>query len=108
MKKIIVLALAASVSFAAAAAPALANDPYYCDNYARKKANHAANGGNVLAGTAIGAGAGALVGAIVGGHHSVGKGAIIGGVGGTVVGGVKTDQKWKKKYNNAYAQCMSW
>ena len=107
MKKLAILVLAAAVSFAAVA-PAMAANPGYCDNYARHKANHKANAGNILTGTVLGAGAGALVGALVGGHHSVGTGAIIGGVGGTLAGGVATDQKWKRTYNHAYANCMGW
>ena len=67
-----------------------------------------AGAGDVLVGTAVGAGLGALTGALVGGKKSVRTGAIIGGVGGTVVGGVETNKKWRRVYDRAYAECRSW
>jgi hypothetical protein len=89
------------------ASPSFALSKGYCRAYARDVANHRANVGNVLLGTAVGAGLGALGGAIVGGHHAVGTGALIGGGAGTVVGGVRTNDKWHRVYDRAYADCRA-
>ncbi|MBI2719586.1 MAG: hypothetical protein HY245_10260 [Rhizobiales bacterium] len=107
-RKIISATLAAGIAITVAAAPSLAKSPAYCDRYARQIADRKANGGNILAGTIIGAGAGALLGAAVGGRHSVGTGAIIGGVGGTAVGAASTESKWQRVYRRNYAECRSW
>lgn len=84
---------------------ALAASKSYCKAYAKKKANKRAGVPQVLTGAAVGAGLGALAGAIVGGRHSVGRGALIGGVGGTVVGGVSANHTWRAVYNDAYNYC---
>lgn len=76
-----------------------------CKAYARKQANRRAGVPQVVTGAAVGAGLGALAGLVIGGHHSVRNGAIIGGVGGTVVGGVNANASWKRVYNNAYQDC---
>jgi integral membrane sensor domain MASE1 len=108
---ILMAAMIASTAFTTTAlivpGDAEAASKAYCRTYAKKQANRRTRGGDVLAGAAIGAGLGALTGAIIGGKHSVGRGAIIGGVGGTVVGGVSTNDKWHRRYNNAYAFCRS-
>ncbi|MGH6853961.1 MAG: YMGG-like glycine zipper-containing protein [Aestuariivirga sp.] len=106
--KSLVAALALIFAVSTAPDPSFALSKRYCHDYARKVANRKANVGNVLVGTAIGAGTGALVGALVGGRRSVGRGAIIGGVGGTVVGGVHTNEKWRRVYNRTYAECRQW
>ncbi len=79
----------------------------YCRAYAKNKANHRAGLPQVATGAAVGAGLGALAGLAIGGHHSVRNGLIIGGVGGTVVGGVNANAKWRAVYNNAYADCRN-
>jgi hypothetical protein len=61
---------------------------------------YAQSAGQILKGTAIGAGGGALVGAIVPGV-SVGTGAIIGGVGGAAYTALK---KNKRYYHDRYGR----
>lgn len=111
-RKLMVTALSAGLAFSftapIASTPGVAASVSYCKNYARKQANKRTGAGDVLVGTAVGAGLGALTGAIVGGKKSVRTGAIIGGVGGTVVGGVETNKKWRRIYDRAYAECRSW
>ena len=103
--KIIATTLAALVAVSSFPIPSFAAPRGYCDAYARRVANHSANGGNVLAGTVLGVGAGALLGAAFGGLIAVGNGMIIGGVGGTVAGGVATDARWHRKYDRAFWDC---
>lgn len=103
--KSLVAALAVIFTVSAAPDPGFALSKGYCEAYARKVANRKANAGNVLAGTVGGALTGALVGAVIGGKHAVRDGAIIGGVGGTVVGGAHTSDKWRRVYNQTYAEC---
>ena len=77
----------------------------YCRAYAKRQASRRAGVPQVVTGAVVGAGLGALAGAIVGGHHSVGRGALFGGVGGTVVGGIAANDSWHRIYNNAYQDC---
>ena len=111
MKKFAVKSLstlvAAMIAVSGMAVPGMAGGRQACDAYARHVANHRANGGNVLMGTLLGIGAGALVGSIVGGHHAVQNGMILGGVGGTVAGGISTSDKWHRVYQRAYAECRA-
>ena len=99
--------VAALLALSATAPPGFAHSKQYCRSYANDVANNNANAGNVVAGTVLGAATGALLGAAIGGHNSVGKGALIGGVGGTVAGGVYTGDKWHRVYNDAYARCRA-
>ena len=78
----------------------------YCDAYARDVANSRVSGGDVLAGTVGGALGGAFLGAVIDGKEGAGKGAIIGGIGGTVVAAAGADSKWSRVYRKAYADCM--
>jgi hypothetical protein len=78
----------------------------YCDAYARDVANSRVSGGDVLAGTIGGVIGGAFLGAVIDGKEGAGKGAIIGGVGGTVLGVAGADSKWHRVYRKAYADCM--
>lgn len=103
--KTIATTLATLVAVSAFSIPAFAAGPRYCDGYARREANHRANGGDVLVGTALGAGAGALLGAVVGGGRAVGTGAIIGGVSGTAIGSANTSAKWRRVYDRAFWDC---
>jgi uncharacterized protein YcfJ len=88
------------------AAEAQAGRRSYCDAYARDVANSRVSGGDVLAGTIGGALGGAFLGAIIDGKEGAGKGAIIGGIGGTVVGAAGADSKWHRVYRKALADCM--
>lgn len=78
-----------------------------CRDYAYRVANRNANG-DVLAGTVGGAATGALLGAIIG-HgkgSAIGKGAIIGGVGGTALGAIGSTSSRKRAFSRAYWSCM--
>src|SRR5260221_7639311 len=105
--KLVATGLSAMLALAGTVTSGEAHSVGYCKNYARNAADHYANPGTVVAGTILGAATGALLGAAIGGHNSVGKGALIGGVGGTVAGGVYTGDKWHHVYNNAYADCRA-
>jgi hypothetical protein len=105
--KLVATGLTGMLALGAIVTSADAHGVSYCKNYARNTADHYANPGTVVAGTILGAATGALFGAAVGGHHAVGTGALIGGVGGTVAGGVYTGDKWHRVYNRAYADCRA-
>jgi uncharacterized protein YcfJ len=106
--RLIATAMIAAFTLSQVPTMSMAAGKSYCQSYARKEANRRAHAANVVGGAVAGAIAGALVGALIGGRHSVGRGAIIGGVGGTVVGGVSTNSRWHRIYNNAYANCRNW
>jgi len=105
--KLVATSLSGILVLAATVTSADAHSVGYCKSFARNAADHYANPGTVVAGTILGAATGALIGAAVGGHNSVGKGALIGGVGGTVAGGVYTGDTWHRVYNHAYADCRA-
>ena len=104
----LILALAALVALSGfAVTPSFAASRGACDAYARRVANHKANGGNVVAGTIFGAGAGAILGAALGNGRAgaVATGAIIGGGAGTVMAGSANERKWRRVYMRAFADC---
>jgi hypothetical protein len=76
------LALAVMAGFVGQASAGLRE---YCDSYARDVANRKTNGGAEGGGTA----------------------AIIGGVGGTVLGAGVTNDHYKRAYANAYQRCVN-
>lgn len=89
--------------------PASAAPRAYCDSYARRVANHKANGGNVVAGTVLGAGAGALLGAALG-HGRTGAvvvGSVVGGASGTILAGSAQQGKWRRNYDRAFWYCRN-
>ena len=89
------------------AGPAEARSKAYCKRYAEDVASRRANSGDVLAGTVLGAVGGALIGGAIDGRGGAGRGALIGGVGGTVVAGVGTSERWRAAYRRAYARCRA-
>jgi hypothetical protein len=95
-----------AVLLAGLADSAQAGRQSYCDAYARDVANARVSGGEILAGTIGGAVTGAFLGAVIDGKEGAGKGAIIGGAGGTVIGAVSADGKWHRVYRLAYADCI--
>ncbi|QIG50816.1 BA14K family protein [Nordella sp. HKS 07] len=98
------LAVAVTAGFAGAAS---ASPRGYCDSYARDVASRKTNGGaDVLVGTVGGAVGGALLGGIIDNGRGAGRGAIIGGVGGTLLGAGVTSDRYRRAYDNAYANCM--
>src|SRR4051812_24839721 len=90
-----------------AATPAEARSKAFCRQYAEDVASRRANGADVLAGTVLGAVGGALLGGAIDGRSGTGRGAIIGGVGGTVVAGVGTNERYQRVYRRAYADCRA-
>ena len=106
MKRTILVLM--SILFAAlTVVPAEARGKAYCRQYAEDVASGRANAGDVIAGTILGAAAGAILGGAIDGRSGAGKGAIIGGVGGTMVAGAGTSEKWRKVYRRAYADCRA-
>ncbi len=89
------------------AAPAEARSKAYCRAYAEDYANDRVDAGDVLEGTALGAMAGAIIGLGIDGKEGAGKGALIGGAGGTVLGGAHANKKWRRAYRDAYAECRA-
>ena len=107
-RHIVAAALAVSIATTQLPSVSQAAGVSYCKSFARNQANRRAGAKQVLPGMVGGAVAGLLVGALVGGHHALTRGALIGGVGGTVVGGVSANKKWRSTYNRAYARCRGW
>ena len=110
MKKLMATSLVAMMALGTVAAttvPTEAAGKRYCREVARDYANRKAGAKQILTGAAVGAGTGALIGAIVPGLKT-GTGALIGAGVGTLGGGINANGKWKKYYNNKYAECRSW
>lgn len=109
LRNLLLAVLAVFIFAAGAAEPVLAKkSKSYCQDYARRQANRYANPANIVGGAALGAGAGAITGGIINGGKGAGVGAIIGGLGGAAVSGITTDQRWRRVYDRAYADCRSW
>ncbi len=106
MKRAPILILTALAALGLAE-PAMAKSKAFCRQYAEDVANRRANGGDVVAGALLGAVGGAILGGAIDGKSGAGKGAIIGGVGGAVVGGAGTNEKWRRVYRRAYAECRA-
>jgi hypothetical protein len=79
------LAVAVMAGFAGQASAGLRE---YCDSYARDVAHRKTNGGLIDKG------------------EGAGKGAIIGGVGGTILGPGVTSDRYKRVYTNAFERCI--
>lgn len=92
---------------AVAVSPVEAKGKAFCKRYAEDAASRRANAGDVLAGTILGAAAGAILGSAIDGRSGAGKGALLGGVGGTMVAGAGTSEKWRRVYRRAYANCRA-
>ena len=99
------LFLAAAIVIAGSSA-AFADARGYCDAYARDVADRKSGAGDVLAGTVGGALAGAFLGAVIDKGEGAGKGAIIGGGAGTILGLGLSQESRKKTYRKAFARCM--
>ena len=91
----------------AAASPAFADARSYCDAYAREAAARKSGAGDVAAGAIGGALAGAFIGALIDDGEGAGKGAIIGGGAGTVLGIGLSQEARKRAYEKAHAACMN-
>jgi uncharacterized protein YcfJ len=87
--------------------PAEAKSKAYCREWASAVADRHANGGDVVAGAVIGALGGALLGGAIDGRDGAGKGALIGGAGGAVLTGATANDRWEKIYRRAYAECRA-
>ena len=92
---------------AAAPQPAEAKSKAYCKEWASDVADRHANAGDVVAGAVIGAVGGALLGGAIDGREGAGKGALIGGAGGAVVTGATSGDRWQQVYRRAYAECRA-
>jgi uncharacterized protein YcfJ len=92
---------------AAAPMPAEAKSKAYCREWASEVADRHANGGDVVAGAVIGAIGGALLGGAIDGGDGAGKGALIGGAGGAVLTGATASDRWERIYRRAYAECRA-
>ena len=92
---------------AAAPEPVEARSKAYCQEWARDVADRHANAGDVVAGAVIGAVGGALLGGVIDGREGAGRGAIIGGAGGAVLTGVTAKERWQSIYRRAYAECRA-
>ena len=92
---------------AAVPEPAEAKSKAYCREWASEVADRHANGGDVVAGAVIGALGGALLGGAIDGRDGAGKGALIGGAGGAVLTGATANDRWEKIYRRAYAECRA-
>ncbi len=104
MKKLLLAATAVG-GIALFAGNAFAASDYQCRNYAQSQADqYAPNGKGALVGGLLGAGAGALIGGIS--HGNAGTGAIVGGVGGAVIGGAANQGERDRIYRQAYRDCM--
>jgi uncharacterized protein YcfJ len=93
----------------AAAVPdaAEAKSKAYCREWASDVADRHANAGDVVAGAVIGAIGGALLGGAIDGRDGAGKGALIGGAGGAVLTGATANDRWQSIYRRAYAECRA-
>jgi uncharacterized protein YcfJ len=100
---ILILALLA----AAAPVPAEAKSKAFCRDWASEVADRHVNGGDVVAGAVIGALGGALLGGAIDGRDGAGKGALIGGAGGAVLTGATANDRWQSIYRRAYAECRA-
>jgi hypothetical protein len=105
--KVTAAVVIATLTLASAASPSFAYSKSYCQNYAKNVADHEANPGNVVLGTAAGALGGFVLGSIIGGRHGGGVGALAGGAGGLAVSGIHTSKKWHRTYDQAYAYCRN-
>jgi outer membrane lipoprotein SlyB len=70
-------------------------------------ADQHANASDVVAGAVIGAVGGALLGGAIDGREGAGKGALIGGAGGAVLTGTAANDRWQRIYRRAYAECRA-
>ncbi|MFN4141603.1 hypothetical protein [Aestuariivirga sp.] len=104
-----VLILTSALGLFLAVEPQLAEakSKAYCREWAEDVANRRANGGDVVAGAVIGALGGALLGGAIDGRDGAGKGALIGGAGGAVVTGATASERWQRIYRRAYADCRA-
>ncbi len=112
-RKIISAVLGAAMTVSAVAvmplAPAQAQSASAasCDRYARDYANSKQNkAGNLITGALVGALGGAAIGRVAGKSkvdNGLAIGAGVGAVGGLAVG----SDKWKKRYNKAYKDCLN-
>jgi len=79
----------------------------YCDDQARSAADHNDHPvANLLGGAAIGAATGAIIGGAIGHGNGAAQGAIIGSIGGGALGAGTTGARWRRTYDEAFAQCM--
>ena len=92
---------------AALPAPAEAKSKAFCREWASEVADRHAGGGDVVAGALIGAIGGALLGGAIDGRDGAGAGALIGGAGGAVLTGATMDDRWESVYRRAYAECRA-
>jgi uncharacterized protein YgiM (DUF1202 family) len=105
MKTLFTTAVVAGTLLAAAGS-AHAASSWQCQQYARQQAEaYAPTGQGLVAGGLLGALGGAGIAGISGGK--AGTGAIVGGVGGALVGGAANQNKQQQIYNNAYYSCMN-
>ena len=95
-RKILVNGMVATLAVAMMAGQATAGVREYCAAYARDVA-HRKTDGDVPVGTTGGASSGALLG---------GR-AVIGGVGGTILGAGAAGDRYKRAYTNAFEHCVS-
>jgi uncharacterized protein YcfJ len=108
MRRVNTLILPAFALLAAAAPlPAEAKSKAYCREWASEVADRHANAGDVLAGAVLGAVGGALLGGVIDGSDGAGRGALIGGAGGAVLTGATANDRWEKIYRRAYAECRA-
>jgi hypothetical protein len=88
------------------AGTANAASQWQCQQYAQNQTDsYAPNGQGMVAGGLLGALGGAGIASIT--HGNAGTGALIGGVGGAVVGGTINQDKRQQIYNQAYYSCMN-
>jgi hypothetical protein len=77
-----------------------------CQQYAQSEADaYAPNGQGLVVGGILGALGGAGIASVT--HGNAGTGALIGGVGGAVVGGTLNQNKRQQIYNEAFYSCMN-
>lgn len=103
----VILGLAlASASMVATTDVSFAKSPrQICKAYAKKQADHYANG-SVGTGLVAGATGGALLGGLLNGKKGVVPGLAFGAVGGTMLGAINGAEKKKQIYYLAYQDCM--
>ena len=106
MKTLFTSAAVVAGTLLAFAGSAQAASSWQCQQYARQQAEaYAPTGQGLVTGGLLGALGGAGIAGIAGGN--AGTGAIVGGVGGALVGGATNQNKRQQIYNNAYYSCMN-